>query len=159
MPITTWIEVDREDFNFSASQLLVSGGRLEELSGHNYQLSVRLRGRPDVDGIIRDFREVKGAIRLLISELNHRTLVPLEHNSLDVQVSDEVTLTGPGGERIVLPLAHCLLLPIINTSCECLANYVLQRLWEELKLDQTEGCALSVSVGESPGQRAWVERS
>ena len=55
----------KENFKFSAAHFVAHGGTREKLHGHNYRLSVSLRGAsPGADGCVMDFGELKTAVRV-----------------------------------------------------------------------------------------------
>jgi 6-pyruvoyl-tetrahydropterin synthase len=56
----------KENFKFSAAHFVAHGGTREKLHGHNYRLSVSLRGASlGADGCVMDFGELKTAVRAL----------------------------------------------------------------------------------------------
>ena len=66
----------RKDFSFDAAHNLVSyHGKCEWLHGHTYKLSVVLTGRPDSEGMILDFIELKRIVNEeIISQFDHAYL-------------------------------------------------------------------------------------
>ncbi len=58
-----------------------------------------------------------------------------------------------GARRFLLPASDTCLLPVTNTTCECLAEHLLRRLRERLGEVPVR---LEVTVEESPGQGATV---
>ena len=53
------VRLFREDLNFSAAHISTYGDLMEGQHGHNYQLSIEIRGPLDEDGLVIDFRVVK----------------------------------------------------------------------------------------------------
>jgi 6-pyruvoyltetrahydropterin/6-carboxytetrahydropterin synthase len=68
------VKVEEE---FSAShQLRHYGGKCEELHGHNFQVLAEVEGEkldPDT-GLLIDFKELRGSLRRILQELDHRHL-------------------------------------------------------------------------------------
>ena len=66
----------RKDFSFDAAHNLVSyHGKCERLHGHTYKLSVVLSGKPDDEGMILDFIELKQIVKdEIISKFDHAYL-------------------------------------------------------------------------------------
>ncbi len=68
------VKVEEE---FSAShQLRHYGGKCEELHGHNFRVLAEVEGTgldPDT-GLLIDFKELRGALRQILQELDHRHL-------------------------------------------------------------------------------------
>ena len=62
-----------KDFKFDAAHNLINyHGKCEKLHGHTYKLRVELEGRPDSEGMIIDFIELKNIVNnKIISKLDH----------------------------------------------------------------------------------------
>jgi len=64
----------RDEFS-AAHQLRGYRGSCENLHGHNWRVEVAVRGEElDETGLLIDFRELKAALREVLSELDHRHL-------------------------------------------------------------------------------------
>jgi 6-pyruvoyl-tetrahydropterin synthase len=146
------INLDRDDFNFSAAQILVANGELEPLSGHNYHLGVMISGELDNCGLLIDFRTVKQFMREVIQTFNHKTIVPMKCPDLLITTDDKQVRIDGFVVTISIPRTHCLLLEIKNTSCECLAELILDRLHAQIASHVAGLTQLSVRVTESAGQ-------
>lgn len=61
------------DFKFDAAHNLIHyHGKCERLHGHTYHLRVTLEGKPDAEGMVCDFAELKKAVNdLVLSKLDH----------------------------------------------------------------------------------------
>jgi len=66
----------RREFTFDAAHRLSKyHGKCERLHGHTYRLAVTLEGKPDEDGMLFDFVELKSAVQgAVLSELDHAYL-------------------------------------------------------------------------------------
>ncbi|MBV8445372.1 MAG: 6-carboxytetrahydropterin synthase [Candidatus Dormibacteraeota bacterium] len=147
------LELARADIGFSAAHFSVAGGVLERLHGHNYRVTLRARGDVGAEGTLVDFRALKAALRAECALLDERMLVATQSDSLSVETSDaEVTVHG-AGRRYVLPRDDVCLLPLRNTTCECLAAHLLQAVRHRLG---ELPARLEVGVEELPGQGAAV---
>ena len=65
-----------KDFTFDAAHNLVNyHGKCERLHGHTYRLRIVLEGRPDAEGMIMDFIELKDIVKeCVLSRLDHAYL-------------------------------------------------------------------------------------
>ena len=65
-----------KDFNFDAAHNLIHyHGKCERLHGHTYKLRVVLEGRPDSEGMVMDFLELKAIVKeKILSRLDHAYL-------------------------------------------------------------------------------------
>ena len=147
------LELARADIGFSAAHFSIHGGRSERLHGHNYRVFLRARGPVGDDGTVVDFAALKGALRGVCAEVDERMLVPTRCPSIRVEeTADTVSLTE-GSRRFVLPRGDVVLLPVVNTTCECLAAHLLGEL--RARLGAT-GYRLELRIEETPGQGAAV---
>ena len=145
----------KQDFKFSCAHFIVFGAeRAELLHGHNYQVSVELRGRSlDDEGLLVDMARAKAQIRRACARLDSRTLVPSRNHHLAVE-------RRPGGvditfreRRYRFPADDVLLLEEINTSIEVLARMLWEQLAEALEEPLVE--QLGVGVSQTSGQECW----
>lgn len=66
------------DFS-GAHQLKEIGGKCEQLHGHNWKVEVFLRGEElDAQGMLIDFSVVKGYLKQILSNLDHKYLNALD---------------------------------------------------------------------------------
>lgn len=122
------VEVGRGEFGFSAAHAGVHDGELEPLHGHTYQVTLRLVGILDDDGMLIDFGEIKAALREAIAPLRRRTMIP-GHTPEVVITSEKDTLSiVVGRKRYVLPAEDVVILPLVNTTTETIADYLLERI-------------------------------
>jgi len=150
------IRVEKEHLKFSAAHFLIfADGTAERLHGHNYRVAVELEAASLAHGVVADFRLVKQALATVLAPLDERLLVPDLHPALTiVRDGDEITLRF-GRRRYVLPADEVTVLPIANTSSECLAEHVAAELLALLRQQApgTRWTRLAVEVEETAGQR------
>lgn len=136
------VRVYKQYFNFAASHFLIfaDGGR-EELHGHNYHVRVAIRGQIGPGDMVLDFCRLKPVVRRHCDALDHRTLLPLHNERLQLEETDdghlEVSFSrGDGGrDRFLFPQRDALRLPISNTSTERLAELLAGRILAEVRRD------------------------
>jgi 6-pyruvoyltetrahydropterin/6-carboxytetrahydropterin synthase len=151
VPAGVSVELARGDLGFSAAHFSVVGGVSERLHGHNYRVSLSASGAVGDDGAVVDFRLLKAAIRAECSALDERTLIPADSTALTVSSHDEAVEVREGQRRFVFPRNDIVLLPVTNTTCECLAMYLLARVRARLGALPVR---LQLRVEELPGQGA-----
>jgi 6-pyruvoyltetrahydropterin/6-carboxytetrahydropterin synthase len=147
------LAVDKESLGFAAAHFSVLEGGSESLHGHNYRVALRATGRIRTDGTVIDFAALKSALRAACTELDHRMLVPTESASVQVEVRDGEVELRESSRRFVFPRSDVCLLPVSNTTCECLAAHLLRRVRDSL---QDADVRLEVTIEETPGQGATV---
>ena len=90
----------RVEADFAAAHFLKDyHGKCENLHGHNYKVYAHVRGdRLDEGGMLLDFTELKGALRKVCGQLDHKNL-----NDYDF------FLQNPSAERIATYIAENIL--------------------------------------------------
>lgn len=156
-PGVATLVVDKAAIGFAAAHFSILEGGSERIHGHNYHVAVRARGRVGPGGIIVDFGRIKEALVAECDALDHRMLLPAECPDVELRHDGQGGLeVREGRRRFVFPREEVCLLPVVNTTCECLAGYLGGRL-----RDRLGGVAVSleVTVEESPGQGVTVTES
>ena len=154
------IHVDKQYFNFNAAHFLIfADGTREELHGHNYHLGIGLEGNLGEGNLVVDFIPFKPLVKSICDGLDHKLILPRDNPMLEL-VHEGKSITAVFGEdKFCFPSRDVIVLPIPNTSTECLARYIAQRIGAMLKESFPEAHVrrLKVSVSESPGQAGWYE--
>ena len=150
-PPQATLELARADIGFAAAHFSIVDGRAERLHGHNYRVRLRARGTLRRDGSVIDFGVLKTALRIACAELDEHVLIPTASHELEVREDgDEVTVRHEQ-RRYVFPREDVRLLPIANSTCECLATHILSEVRTGLGAWPIH---LELYVEESPGQGA-----
>ncbi len=150
----TSIEVS--GIGFSAGHFVSEGGKCERLHGHNYQVTVRISGEINSQGMVIDFRVIKAHLRGLCKEWDHRVLLPAHSSQIKIITSGELTEVKTPDREYSFPTKDVLILDIIETTAEELAKILAERLGATLKHEFPNVHQLAVSVAESRTQRAIV---
>ena len=156
------VEVSSDHLRFAAAHFIAYPGFREPLHGHNYQMSVRIEAALGPDGYVLDFGLVKRVAEGLCRELTERTVLPTLSDCLEVtQHGESVRVVTADGGRFEFPAADCVLLPIVHSSAEEIAAYLLGRLRQALAGEVTARGVRSIVVGvaEAPGQTAYCEET
>jgi 6-pyruvoyltetrahydropterin/6-carboxytetrahydropterin synthase len=155
------VAVTKEDLVFAAAHFItLPGHRCERLHGHNYRAGVTVSGELDSESwYVVDFVALKGLMKRLTDELDHRVLLATQNPKLTItRAGDRVTVRFDGAERYAFPADDCALLPIANTTAELLAQHLAQRVRDALALGGGGGAArlhtLELEVEENFGQSA-----
>ncbi|MEZ6037820.1 MAG: 6-pyruvoyl tetrahydropterin synthase family protein [Planctomycetota bacterium] len=150
------IRVEKEHLKFSAAHFLIfEDGTAERLHGHNYRVSVELEAESLAHGVLVDFRVVKDLLAAILSPLDERFLVPGRHPVLTWRCDgDEITVRY-GRRRYVVPADEVAVLPVANTSSECLAEHLATELLAGLRraAPAAHWSRIEVGVEETSGQR------
>lgn len=149
------VRVTKDYLVFCAAHFITYGGECERLHGHNYRVAATLDGSLGEDHYVYDFIALKALLRRIISELDHRVLLPTRSPRISVEVQGEAVEVRADGRRYVFPAGDCVLLPIENTTAERLAAWIAGRAITELRGSGVRHItAITVEVEESFGQSA-----
>jgi 6-pyruvoyltetrahydropterin/6-carboxytetrahydropterin synthase len=148
------IEVAKDYFNFASAHFLIfADGERERLHGHNYQVSVAMEGELDRAGVVLDFISFKPLVKRVCDDLDHRTLIQTASPVLKIKRTTGSVEIVYRKQKILLPRSDVILLPLMNTSTELLAEYVAQHIrgrvrrqfptarirWIEVAVEETRG--------------------
>ncbi len=151
------IKVYKQYFNFAASHFMIfADGSREPLHGHNYRVTLQGEAPRLEKDMVFDFLDIKPIVREVCDGLDHKLLVPKDHPALRIDVAGPNTvLTAPDGSVFSIPTTDVLLLPIPNSSAECLAVHLTGEI--RRRVQERFGfrfAKLEVEVEETPGQSA-----
>ncbi len=148
----TTLEMARADFGFYAAHIALYRGEVEPLHGHTFQVSLRVSGEPDTSGTVADFSDIKPAMRDAVAPLRRRTLVPGQASELRITPKNDSLSIAAGRKRYLLPVEDVTILPLVNTTLEALAGYLLGRVLPQLH--RAGLVAVELEISELPGTSA-----
>ncbi|MFW6064979.1 MAG: 6-pyruvoyl trahydropterin synthase family protein [Candidatus Natronoplasma sp.] len=154
---TIKLKVDgwEKSITFSASHILPGHEKCGRIHGHNYAIHVRISGEPSESGLVYDFLPIKEKLREIADRLDHRILIASGMEGLTTK-KDEVRIEI-GDKRYVFPEEDTLILDIDQMTTEQLANYLLEKVIEELDFPEKVN-SVEIGVDESRGQGAWARK-
>lgn len=156
MPRRFSIEVAKDYFNFASAHFLIfANGRREPLHGHNYQVSIGMEGEIDRAGVLLDFITFKPLVKQVCDDLDHRTLIQTRSPAITVEQRDREVQIIYKKQRMLLPRGDVILLPLINTSTELLAEHIAKQIRRRVrqKFPAANITSMEVCVEEARGQR------
>ncbi|MGH7673314.1 MAG: 6-pyruvoyl trahydropterin synthase family protein [Gemmatimonadales bacterium] len=157
------VSVTKDHIVFASAHFITfPGHRCETLHGHNYRTRVGVEGALDPEAhYVFDFVELKRLMKRLCDEIDHKVLLPLENEKLQIkELGDSVTVAYEGKPRYVFPKVDCALLPVPNTTVEMLARYLAGQVRAALAASgAVRLTAVEVEVEETFGQSATYRES
>ena len=139
------IHVSGHGLDFSSAHFVESAGVCETLHGHNYDVDIIIAGPLDDDGMVVDFAEIKDTIRRMCKELDHKILLPGKSKTISVKESKDSVEVKIKSKRYVFPLEDCVIMPVVATTVELLAEYFVT------SLEFPEEYSVKLCVSESNG--------
>ena len=117
------VRVSKDYLGFCAAHFIVFGNNVcERLHGHNYQVAAEIEDDLKADHLVFDFIEFKKILQGITDSLDHRMLIPLNSDTLGVEVTEEKVRISSEEKEWIIPRDDCVLLPIENTTAELLAR-------------------------------------
>jgi len=153
------VRISKDYLVFSAAHFITVGDNVcEQLHGHDYRVAAEVYGPLDENHYVVDFIVLQDALKTVLAELDHRTLLPTEHPMIRIEAGESDVEVTFAEHRWVFPRADCVLLPIPNTTTELLSRHIGMRLLEKL-LARTSArpTMVRIEVDECYGQSAVCE--
>lgn len=159
MAIERHVTVERLRLKFAAAHMATLGGTLEPLHGHNYVVRARVNGVLTHDRWVIDFGLLKRYVRETCDALDHHVLLQTGSPLLAVEQRGDGWEARFSDRLYRFPAADVVALPIENTTAELLAEYIAERLVEQLAAGgHTNITRVEVDVEEMPGQAGGYAR-
>ena len=139
---------------FAAAHFLYQHDKCSRLHGHNYIVNVELTGELNDKSFVVDFFEVKSKLIAITNRLDHHLLIPAESREIQItqETPDSQIHVEFNGKHYEFPPEDVILLPLVATTAELLAQYIYLEMHPEFPLFK-----LKVEVGESEGSIAIYE--
>jgi 6-pyruvoyltetrahydropterin/6-carboxytetrahydropterin synthase len=149
------VSIGKEQLRFTAAHFIAFPGFREPLHGHTYQVQVTVNGPLGSEGYVVDFLVLKKIAEEECAHLHFCTLLPQQSDCLAIEEGGgEVTVRCEDGTRFLFPRQDVALLPIVHTSSEEIARYLLARCRERLLAVRNTIETLEVLIEDIPGQMA-----
>jgi 6-pyruvoyltetrahydropterin/6-carboxytetrahydropterin synthase len=150
------VSIGKEMLRFTAAHFIAFRGFREPLHGHTYQAQVTVSGPVGPDGYVVDFLVLKKIAEEECAQLHFRTLLPQQSDCLMIEEQGaEIVARCEDGSRFCFPRQDVCLLPIVHTSSEEIARYLIARLRERLRGARGNSIqTLEVLIEDIPGQTA-----
>lgn len=153
-PILSTVELYREDMKFSAAHFTIfDGEERERLHGHNYYVHTYITAAMNDAGITYDYSITRKHVLGLCRSLNEYTLIPEQSPYLNISEQDQYYRVQFADDVMLLLKSDTLLLPIKNTTSECLAQWFVDQLTaDKADLADKRISKVKVSVSTTQGQ-------
>jgi 6-pyruvoyl-tetrahydropterin synthase len=150
------VSIGKEMLRFTAAHFIAFHGFREPLHGHTYQTQVTVSGPVGPDGYVVDFLVLKKIAEEECAHLHFRTLLPHASDCLIItEQGATITVQCEDGSHFLFPRQDVCLLPIVHTSSEEIARYLIARLRERLRDVRGNSIqTIEVLIEDIPGQTA-----
>ncbi len=153
------IEIDggHTGISYSSCHFIPRHEKCARLHGHSYIVRIRLEGDLDESGMVMDFVVIKKKLRSMISEMDHKVLLPSASKIVKIEEKDGSVEVTSCGKRYVFPSEDVLLLDIPTTTAEEMARMMTERIIAETDIPKTVR-SVSIGIDEERGQTAWYTK-
>lgn len=152
----TTIQLSKEYHEFSAGHFtMFSATHRERMHGHNFTVNAAIDVVVQDHGIAFDYAIYKDKLSKLCKQLNGYFLLPSKSPYLMIEEQEDYYVGHFNNEKIPLPKADVILLPLRNISVEELAIWFLDQLVSEAaEIEHYQIQGITIQVYSSPGQSA-----
>ncbi len=150
------VHVTKDYLKFNAAHFMAYKGFREALHGHNYRVSVDVEGDLGKEGYVLDFGVVKQVARRVCKRLDEKTLIPVHSDCLRIREEAGQVIVMYEDDEFRFPRADVVFVPIVHSSAEELARYLVGEIRKELRAEGVAHIrAIQIGVEETPGQAAY----
>ena len=139
---------------FSACHFIPRHEKCSRLHGHSYIVRLRMEGDIGEEGMIMDFVILKRALKKIIDEVDHRTLLPARSKEVKIDVEGDSVEVVSGCKRYVFPKEDVALLDVPTTTAEEMCKMMTLRMKSEIDFPPNVR-SISIGLDEERGQTAW----
>ena len=153
------VRVTKDHLVFSAAHFITFNGNIcERLHGHNWRTAVELTGPLDENSYVFDFIALRDRLHEIVNQLDHRVLLPTQHEAIRVTESEREIEATFEDRRWIFPREDCVLLPVANTTAELIARWIAGELRPSVEVQNGASIStIQVEVEENFGQWAICE--
>ncbi|MDR1924405.1 MAG: 6-carboxytetrahydropterin synthase [Planctomycetaceae bacterium] len=152
------IRFDSDSLSFPASHFITFGDpeKVEALHGHNFRVRAEVAGPLCRLGYVVDFLPAFGALKKICETLSHKILLPGNHPYIKIRNTDDAVNVILPPLRWSFPASDTLVLPLVNSTTELLAEYIAKtfiKMLEEYSAFEfkTSEYKLRIELEEAPG--------
>ena len=158
--MNSYIYIDgwKSNIRFSSAHIIPDYEKCGRLHGHTYAVHAKISGKLDKNGIIMDFSQLKETLKQIADELDHKILIPEKNKSVKIEKDNTSVKISFLDKHYIFPLTDCIFLPIISTTAENLAIYVLEKIQKKITFPKNIE-DIEVGVDEGYGQGARILKS
>lgn len=154
----TRLKIFRDEHHFASAHFLVEMGKCERLHGHNYSVTVELKGTPGADHTLVDFNIINPVIDEICERFDHRVIIAGEDPRQTIKIENGEVEIRFGNKRYVFPEGDCVFIPVPAITVEIMAAHICELLIGEIAGRMPNMKWIEVGVREGAGQMALYRR-
>ncbi|MEM0073396.1 MAG: 6-pyruvoyl tetrahydropterin synthase family protein [Thermoplasmatales archaeon] len=146
-----YIDGNYSNIRFSAAHFIPGDWKCSRIHGHDYSISVRIKGDMRDESYFMDFSKAKAKLREIADYLDHMVLIPQLHPGIIISTYENNKNITMDGKTYSFPSEECRIIPVKDTTAECLSDYLIQSFISSVDDRVSE---VELEVHEGPGQYA-----
>ncbi|MCL5874768.1 MAG: 6-carboxytetrahydropterin synthase [Candidatus Thermoplasmatota archaeon] len=146
-----FIDGNYSNIRFSSAHFIPGDWKCSRIHGHDYSISVRIVGSMDDKSYFLDFSKAKSNLKEIADFLDHGVLIPEKRKGIILEEKEENLNVKLEGKIYSFPQEECRVIPVKDTTAECLSEYILDKFVKSLEQRVEE---IEIEVHEGPGQYA-----
>jgi len=158
--MSSYIYIDglKSNIRFSSAHIIPEYEKCGHLHGHTYAVHAKISGKYDKNGLIMDFSLLKDTLKQIADELDHKILIPEKNTTVKIEKNKVSVKISFLEKNYIFPLIDCIFLPIISTTAENLALYVLEKIQKKINFSKNIE-SIEIGVDEGYGQGARISKN
>ena len=135
--------------------MIFEDGSREPLHGHNYHVKIKGSAKNLKGDVVFDFLHIKPIVREICDSLDHKLILPALNKDIEILENGANTEIKTKDSFFSIPTTDVLNVAIDNTSVECIAVHISEKVRELVKERfQYQFETLELEVEETQGQSA-----
>ncbi len=154
-----YIDGSYSNIRFSSAHFIPGDWKCSRIHGHDYSISVKITGSLGDKTYFLDFSKAKSKLKEIADYLDHMVLIPEKRRGIIIGRNGSNVNVGLEGKTYSFPAEECRIVPVQDTTAECLSEFILQKFVESLEQSVER---VELEVHEGPGQYAkstWKNES
>ncbi|AIZ56078.1 dihydroneopterin monophosphate aldolase [Candidatus Methanoplasma termitum] len=153
------IEIDggHTGISFSSCHFIPMHDKCSRLHGHSYIVRIRLEGEQNESGMVMDFVILKKKLRSMISEMDHKVLLPARSRIVKIVEKNGSVEVTSCNKRYVFPAEDVLMLDVTTTTAEEMARMMTEMIIKDIDFPKTVK-SVAIGLDEERGQTAWYTK-
>ncbi len=150
-----FIDGNYSNIRFSAAHFIPGDWKCSRIHGHDYSISVKIVGSMKDKSYFLDFSKAKSNLKEIADFLDHRVLIPEKRRGINIEEKEGYLKVKLEGKHYTFPVEETRVIPVKDTTAECLSEYILDKFVKSLEQRVEE---VEIEVHEGPGQYAKSAR-
>jgi 6-pyruvoyltetrahydropterin/6-carboxytetrahydropterin synthase len=140
------LRISGDKLTIAAAHMLVKHDKCARIHGHNYLIEIEVEGELDENDMVIDFGLFKSNVITILKKFDHRILVPIESNDLQIETEEKQVIVKTCEDKCYrFPKEDVVFVPIKSTTVELLSQHI-----HNLIKEQYPQFKITITMSETP---------